>query len=289
MLQHFSEQEDMVTVIYEIADTVRGHDPDTEKEKSDTERRAGEQHTGGDTACSRCCRLTAVCVVLLLCVLLLAAITVLWIKFYILNIEHTQLQTSYNNLTKERDQLQSNQLQSSYNNLTIERDQLQSSYNNLTIERDQLQSSYNLTKERDQLQKERDGYQKTLCDLYKWRCFSFNSSFYVMSNESKSWEESRKDCMDKGADLLIINSKEEQEFIGKQLVRHETWIGLSDREKEGEWKWVDGTPLTTAFWNGGEPNDKGGEDCVVIYASSSSTWNDSHCSKKFPWICEKPQ
>ncbi|KAK3507545.1 hypothetical protein QTP70_028447, partial [Hemibagrus guttatus] len=102
----------------------------------------------GDTTCSRCCRLTAVCVVLLLCVLLLAAITVLWIKFYILNAENNQLQTSYNNLTKERDQLQS-----SYNNLTKERDQLQSSYNNLTKERDQLQSSYNnLTKERDQLQ-----------------------------------------------------------------------------------------------------------------------------------------
>ncbi|KAK3507419.1 hypothetical protein QTP70_020383 [Hemibagrus guttatus] len=86
---------------------------------------------GGDTTCSRCCRLTAVFVVLLLCVLLLAAITVQWIKFYILNTENKQLQTSYNNLTKERDQLQS-----SYNNLTKEKDQLQKSYRERVTERD---------------------------------------------------------------------------------------------------------------------------------------------------------
>ncbi|KAK3522938.1 hypothetical protein QTP86_009712 [Hemibagrus guttatus] len=228
MLQHSSERVEMVVDIYETADTVRGHDPDTDKENSDAKRRLEEQHAGGDTTCSRCCRLTAVCVVLLLCVVLLAAITVLWIKFNILNTENNQLQTSYNNLT-------------------IEKDQLQSSYNNLTIEKDQLQSSYNnLTKERDQLQKERDGYQKTLCDSCKWKCFSFSSSFYGMSNENKSWEESRKDCREKGADLLIINNTEEQEFIGKQLGNFQAWIGLSDEVKEREWKWVDGTTLNNA-------------------------------------------
>ncbi|XP_058240758.1 CD209 antigen-like protein E isoform X2 [Hemibagrus wyckioides] len=250
MLQHSSERVERVVDIYETVDAVRGHDPDTKKGDSYAEKRLEEQHTGGDTACSRCYRLTAVCVVLLLCVLLLAAITVLWIKFYILKTENNQLQTSYNNLTKERDQLQS-------------------SYNNLT-------------KEREQIQKERDSW--------KWRCFSSRSSFYVMSNGNKSWEESRKDCRDKGADLLIINSKEEQEFIVKQLGNFEAWIGLSDREKEREWKWVDGTPLTTAFryWAEGEPNNADEEDCAVIYASSTSVWNDRKCSVQLPWICEKP-
>ncbi|XP_033181809.1 CD209 antigen-like [Anabas testudineus] len=98
--------------------------------------------------------------------------------------ERDQLQTSYNNLGKERDQLQTSynnlgkerdQLQTSYNNLTKERDQLQTSYNNLTKERDQLQTSYNnLTKERDQLQtsynnltKERDQLNRKLDDITK--------------------------------------------------------------------------------------------------------------------------
>ncbi|XP_060744637.1 C-type lectin domain family 4 member M-like [Tachysurus vachellii] len=187
-------------------------------------------------------------------------------------------------LTKDRDQLQS-----SYNNLNKDRDQLQSSYNNLTKDRDQLQTSYNnLTKDRDQLREDRDRYLRTFCS--KQKCFSFSSSFYIMSNEMKSWKESRKDCKAKGADLVIINSKEEQEFIIKQLDNLETWIGLSDTVKEGEWKWVDDTPLNTGFrsWAGGKPNNAGEEDCAVISGSSSTgTWNDQKCSAKFPWICEK--
>ncbi|KAF5897168.1 C-type lectin domain family 4 member E-like isoform X1, partial [Clarias magur] len=81
----------------------------------------------------------------------------------------------------------------------------------------------------------------------KEKCFMFSSSLYFMSNERKSWTESREDCIRRGADLVIINNKEEQEFISKQKVnnRIQAWIGLSDRDTEGEWKWVDGTTLTT--------------------------------------------
>ncbi|XP_034156883.1 C-type lectin domain family 4 member M [Pangasianodon hypophthalmus] len=311
MFQCSSEQDEMTLVIYEIADNVEGHDPDTEKEDADAERRLEAHHTGGDTAQSRCYRLTAVCL-LLLCVLLLTAVTVLWIKFNNLNIENNQLQTRCTNPTKERDQLQTSyntltierdELQTSYNTLTRERDQLQTRYNTLTKEKDQLQTRYNtltkekdqlqtryntLTKERDQLQRERDGYMRTLRDSCKG-CFYFKSSFYYMSKEQKGWEESRQDCSSRGADLVIINSREEQEFIGQQLGSTVAWIGLSDRDREGEWKWVDGTPLTTKYWRPGEPNNSDDEDCAEIYYSDSNkaVWNDNKCSEKRHWICEK--
>ncbi|XP_064781984.1 CD209 antigen-like [Oncorhynchus masou masou] len=193
----------------------------------------------------------------LLCVLLLAGIIGLSVYYGVIghhnSTERNQLQTSYNAMTEERNQIQTSNnnltkerdhLQTSYNTLTKERDQLQTSYNTLTKERDQLQTSYNtLTKERDQLQtsyntltKERD--QLTNC---KQTCpegwLKFESSCYFLSTESKTWNESRKDCLERGADLVIINSDKEQEFLFK--LKKRVWIGLTDSVSEGTWKWVD--------------------------------------------------
>ncbi|XP_051240064.1 C-type lectin domain family 4 member M-like isoform X18 [Dicentrarchus labrax] len=239
-----------------------------------------------------------------------------------------QLQTSYNNLTKGRDQLQTSynnltkerdQLQTSYNNLTKERDQLQTSYNNLTKEKDQLQTNYNnLTKEREQLAKEKDQLQERFEALAKDRTdlqrklqeteavcktlteeradlkrilndFSwvyFRGSFYQVSSLKKSWQQSRDDCLQKGADLLIINSREEQIFTNK--FKKYMWIGLTDSETEGRWKWVDGTPLTISYWASGEPNGKKGENCGDIKShDAENSWNDEGCSSSLFWICEK--
>uniref|UniRef100_A0A4W5QZB8 C-type lectin domain-containing protein n=1 Tax=Hucho hucho TaxID=62062 RepID=A0A4W5QZB8_9TELE len=73
------------------------------------------------------------------------------------------------------------------------------------------------------------------------------SSCYYTTTVIKTWEESRKDCNERGAHLVIINSKEEQTFInGLNGPGNETWIGLTNVDTKGTWKWVDGTPLTTA-------------------------------------------
>ncbi|XP_036789923.1 fibronectin isoform X6 [Oncorhynchus mykiss] len=219
--------------------------------------------------------------------------------------DRDQLQNSLNTRTTERDQLQNSlntrtterdQLQNSLNTRTTERDQLQNSLNTRTTERDQLQNSLNtktteidklmkrlntITMEHDQLQKDIGSYPEG------WR--RFGCSCYYLSTERKSWKESRQDCLERGADLVIINSEEEQTFInGFESVTF-AWIGLTDSVTEGTWKWVDGTPLTTPrYWWSGEPDGWTDQNCVEIYMSSGQgVWRDYDCTFSQQWICEK--
>ncbi|XP_052321034.1 CD209 antigen-like [Oncorhynchus keta] len=86
-------------------------------------------------------------------------------------------------------------------------------------------------------------------------------SCYYISPDEKTWEDSRKDCQTRGANLVIINSREEQALI--KAFNKRAWFGLTDIEVEGTWRWVDGTPLTTSYWTKGEPNDLQ-EDCALV-------------------------
>lgn len=46
--------------------------------------------------------------------------------------------------------------------------------------------------------------------LLSQRYVYFGGSLYYISSEEKSWQQSRDDCLKRGADLIIINNHEEQ-------------------------------------------------------------------------------
>ncbi|XP_077098919.1 C-type lectin domain family 4 member M-like [Siphateles boraxobius] len=115
-----------------------------------------------------------------------------------------------------------------------------------------------------------------------------------MPSEKKSWTESRRDCRERGADLIIINNREEQDFVENMTGSAIVWIGLTDSDVDGTWKWVDGNTLTSGFWASGEPNGGRRENCVVTVAVPTKPewgnrvgWLDVECTKAFQWICEK--
>ncbi|XP_037054314.1 CD209 antigen-like protein E isoform X3 [Peromyscus leucopus] len=126
-----------------------------------------------------------------------------------------------------------------------------------------------------------------LCRPCPWDWELFQGSCYLFSRTLGSWGASATSCQDLGAHLVIINSVEEQLFLKYWHIRknERSWIGLSDHRHEGSWQWVDDTPLRLSFWQEGEPNNEGDEDCVEL---AEDKWNDRRCTANNFWVCEQP-
>ncbi|XP_053791105.1 C-type lectin domain family 4 member A-like isoform X2 [Vidua chalybeata] len=123
-----------------------------------------------------------------------------------------------------------------------------------------------------------------------WR--RFQGSCYFLSPDTMSWSESAQNCTGMGSQLVVINSKAEQEFlsvqIGQLMRRDNFYIGLF-LEKVGQWQWVDKTPYngTPMFWREGEPSP-GHENCTVMHAPEKAlyNWNNVKPDTMHHRICE---
>ncbi len=67
------------------------------------------------------------------------------------------------------------------------------------------------------------------------------------------------------------------------------WIGLTDMELEGTWKWApNGEKATYLDWFPGQPELPDGGDCAIIWPNHAFHWGDISCSYIAPFMCEKP-
>ncbi|KAM9851778.1 uncharacterized protein ACBR49_004930 isoform 2-T2 [Aulostomus maculatus] len=202
-----------------------------------------------------------------------------------------QLQMNYNTIVESRNQLQTlaSSLTEQRDILRYERDWLRVEANNMTNTMERLQARLNvMTASRDELQVEVDRMNLNRTERScKANWINFNNKCYYVSEkgQTKSWRSSKKDCEDKGATLVIMNTRIEQDFISGFYDR--VWIGLSDTDREGKWKWVNGEELVgDGFWQEGEPNNADyGEDCAEV-SRSGRGWNDIECRTTLSWICE---
>ena len=111
----------------------------------------------------------------------------------------------------------------------------------------------------------------------------FNGHYYQVYDNSMTWTEAKEYCEKLGGHLVTITSIEENNYIKDLVVsngkKNAYWLGASDSETEGVWKWVTGEPFEFSDWGTDEPNQDGEENYLELLVNAinySLKWNDSN-------------
>ncbi|XP_070263982.1 natural killer cells antigen CD94 isoform X4 [Myotis yumanensis] len=104
---------------------------------------------------------------------------------------------------------------------------------------------------------------------------------YFISNEKKTWAESRDFCASQNSSLLQLKTKDELQFI--KYIRKFYWIGLSYSGQHHAWLWEDGSAFSKDLFESTEQKNAG--NCMVYNALKSVLGEP--CTDENYYICEQ--
>lgn len=81
----------------------------------------------------------------------------------------------------------------------------------------------------------------------------YGGHHYMLFQGKISWIDAKAKCEEAGGHLVIITSRQESEFIMKNIGYGNCWIGLSRKDEKSGWRWVDGSVVTFNGWNKTHP------------------------------------
>lgn len=95
--------------------------------------------------------------------------------------------------------------------------------------------------------------------------------------------------------MSTIGSAEENQFVNSLCDGYSVWLGATDADLEGDWKWLDGTPWNYSNWSDYQPsndprNDEGRESYPIMndvrLGAPTGYWNDSEGCYQSGFVCE---
>lgn len=124
---------------------------------------------------------------------------------------------------------------------------------------------------------------------------NFNGHGYEFIPDPTPWQTAKERAEQAGGYMVVITSPEENEFIKRFIEKScqgefcATFIGLTDRENEGTWRWVNGEKYTFQSWfPQTQPDNWGGSENAVEIVKSENLihWNDISSDRRLPYIIE---
>jgi hypothetical protein len=131
-------------------------------------------------------------------------------------------------------------------------------------------------------------------DLSQAVANTYNGHTYARFDEVMTWEEAEAFCEKEGGHLATITSREEQLAIAQMFSDapySAYWLGATDKEWEGAWKWVTGEPFSWTDWYDNQPNNDNQnefeeENYLTIVPNWNTQWNDAPNGEAYGFILE---
>ncbi|MEM7385894.1 MAG: C-type lectin domain-containing protein, partial [Verrucomicrobiota bacterium] len=96
-------------------------------------------------------------------------------------------------------------------------------------------------------------------DLVTSERLAFRGHYYqlVVDWAWLNWDEAVARCEAMGGNLVVINDKEENDFLTRRLGagRLPCFLGSRLKRDSDVWEWVDGSPMTYQNWIEGQPHN----------------------------------
>jgi len=108
---------------------------------------------------------------------------------------------------------------------------------------------------------------------------------YEFFSTKLTWANALSLCTGQGGTLAKVNSDEVTETL-TELSKKRSWIGGSDQDEEGQWKWTDGTAIVYSRWARNEPNGGSSQNCVQMNYGGRGNWDDAGCDGQKPFFCQ---
>ena len=120
-------------------------------------------------------------------------------------------------------------------------------------------------------------------DYAKRSSVSYNGASYELYSGVKNWETARAFAELSGGHLAAITSAGEQQAVQKLVTDGGydfVYIGASDKEKEGDWRWVTGEPFSYTNWDSGDPNNWENSEHYLTLRSTGKWADEQYCHSK---------
>jgi len=111
---------------------------------------------------------------------------------------------------------------------------------------------------------------------------------YLYHPEKADWMGARDICEYDGGQLAVITNPIAQRRIASTFGhKKEFWIGATDIEREGQFRWVNGESWKFSNWYKSQPNPGKLQHCLTFnYWGKDAKWGDRHCLGSRPFLCE---